>query len=60
MTKLAEDVAAPTNSMGASSSTPGSGAIDLYNPLLFQRRDLITRKMVTMWKKTKDKGHDKG
>ncbi len=42
----------PTNSMGASSSIPGTGAIDTYNPLLLRRK--ITRNIMTVWKRAKD------
>jgi hypothetical protein len=40
LTSLLE--AAPTNAMGASSSTPGDGAIDLYDPVLIS---LVRRSM---------------
>lgn len=49
MSKIKEDGegAVATNSMGASSSTAGTGGIDTYDPLLKKPkklRDMITRK----------------
>lgn len=32
-----KESAVPANAMGASSSTPGTGGVDLYDPLLFKR-----------------------
>ena len=49
MTKeLKED--APTNSLGASSSTPGTGPVDTYDPILFQHKKIV-RRIVGTWKK---------
>jgi hypothetical protein len=54
MTKeLQED--APINSMGASSSTPGTGGVDTYDPILFQRKQIV-RRIVGTWKKGKKDG----
>ena len=53
MKKITEDVVAPTNSMGTSSSVPGAGAIDTFDPIL--RRNKIIKRVVNIWKKTKDK-----
>ena len=41
---------APTNSMGLSSSTPGTGPIDTYDPLLFARKKVV-RRIMGVWKK---------
>ena len=38
-TKLSED-SMPVNCMGASSSTPGTGAIDTVDPLLSKKKKL--------------------
>ena len=48
---LAED--APTNSMGLSSSTPGRGAVDTFDPIL--KRNAIVRRFVNIWKKGKER-----
>jgi hypothetical protein len=32
-----KESAVPANAMGASSSSPGTGGIDLYDPLLFNK-----------------------
>lgn len=50
---------APTNSMGSSSATPGSGAIDTFNPVL--NRNKVVKRVVTMWKKLKEEAtsHDR-
>jgi hypothetical protein len=55
MSKIKEDMAAvgvagvPTNNMGTSSSTAGTGGIDTYDPLLLKKkkklRDIVKRKM---------------
>lgn len=39
--ELKEDI--PANSMGASSSTPGTGAIDMFDPLLLVKKKLKDR-----------------
>ena len=39
-----KESAIPANAMGASSSTPGTGAIDLFDPLLFQRTKKLARR----------------
>jgi hypothetical protein len=49
--ELKED--APTNALGASSSTPGTGAIDTYDPILFQHKKIV-RRIVGVWKGKKD------
>jgi len=47
----------PTNSMGLSSATPGSGPIDTFNPIL--NRNKVIRRFMTVWKKRKEKNsHD--
>lgn len=45
---LKEDVTPPTNCIGSSSATPGSGAIDLFNPLLAKKK--LLKRVVAMWK----------
>ena len=48
MSQIKEDGmgAVPANSMGASSSTAGTGGIDTYDPLLMKKklRNIVTRK----------------
>jgi hypothetical protein len=51
--ELKED--APTNAIGTSSSTPGTGAVDTYDPILFQRKQIV-RRVVGTWKKGKGDG----
>ncbi len=43
-TKLKEDAGGPTNAMGHSSSTSGTGPIDTYDPLLLKK--LVRRKQL--------------
>ena len=48
--EVKEDV--PTNSMGLSSSTPGTGAIDIFDPLLrASLRKARKEKIVNIWKR---------
>jgi hypothetical protein len=54
LTDIKED--SPTNSMGASDATQGTGAITTYNPLLKvskNRRDQLLRRFQTVLKKKK-------
>ena len=47
MNKLKEDgvAPAPVNAMGSSSSTPGTGGIDTFDPLMRKRlRNVVRRK----------------
>lgn len=47
---IKEDV--PTNSMGLSSSTPGTGAIDIFDPLLRAKlKQAKKKKIVDIWKR---------
>lgn len=45
---LKEDVTPPTNCIGSSSATPGTGAIDMFNPLLAKKK--LVKRVVAMWK----------
>lgn len=48
----------PTTSMGMSSSTPGTGAIDTFDPILNHRKKVV-RNIMTVWRRAKVNSHGK-
>ena len=47
--EILEDI--PANAMGTSSSTPGTGAIDTFDPILGSDKDKRKKRIKDMWRR---------